>query len=78
MSNSTSTSKKKKIKLNGKVYHYGDTSHLQPMQIAHVLGKIDVYAEIPQDNGEPLPSLADQWKEDFKRRMNNGKSSSRR
>lgn len=79
MSKSTSTSKKKKtpkIELTGKVYRYDDVSHLSPIQQAHRRGEIDVYSPIQQADGEPLPSLADQWKEDWTKRY--GKSSRNR
>jgi hypothetical protein len=43
-------------------------AHLNKWQILHLQGKFNVYEPIPQDNGEPLPPLAVQWKEDAKRR----------
>ena len=42
--------------------------HLNKWQKLHLEGKFNVYEPIPQDNGEPLPPLAVQWKEDAKRR----------
>lgn len=42
--------------------------HLNYYQKLHLEGKFNVYEPIPQDNGEPLPPLAVQWKEDAKRR----------
>ena len=78
-SSSNNTTKKKKIELNGKSYKYGDISHLNKYQIDHINGVIDVYAEIPQSVGRAsLPSLADQWKEDYRKRRNYGKSPSSR
>lgn len=54
-------------------------SHLNYYQQLHVEGKFNVYEPIPQDNGEPLPPLAVQWKEDAKRRWgkNNENSGNR-
>jgi len=79
MSTSTSTSKKSKIVLNGRHYKYGDESHLNKLQIMHLRGELDLYAEIPQsDGGPPLPPVAEQWKEDFKRRHRKNVKSSRR
>jgi hypothetical protein len=45
---------------------------LNKYQEMHLDGLIDVYAPIPQEQGEPLPSLSVQWKEDARRRY--GKS----
>lgn len=77
MSASTSTSKKKKkIELNGKHYRYGD---LYDSWNVHQQAAFDGTSEygvnepIPQENGPPLPSLSDQWKEDYKRRNKNVK-----
>ena len=42
--------------------------YLNKYQKMHLEGKFNVYEPIPQDNGEPLPPLAVQWKEDAKRR----------
>lgn len=83
MSQSTSTSKKKKtkIELNGKHYRYGDLyDSWNVHQKADFDGtSISVNEPIPQESGQPLPSLSDQWKEDYKRRMNkNGKSTGNR
>lgn len=44
-------------------------NHLNKWQRLHLEGKFNVYEPIPQDNGEPLPPLAVQWKEDAKRRF---------
>lgn len=80
MSNSTSSSKKK-IELNGKHYRYGDLyDSWNVHQQADFDGtSISVNDPIPQDNGPPLPSLSEQWKEDYKKRFkNNGKSSRNR
>lgn len=73
MSQSTSSSK---IKLNGKVYTWDNVSHLNSTQQAHRRGELNVYAPIVQDGGEPLPSIADQWKEDYRKRY--GKSTRNR
>lgn len=43
--------------------------YLNKWQRLHLEGKFNVYEPIPQDNGEPLPPLAVQWKEDAKRRF---------
>jgi hypothetical protein len=42
-------------------------------QKMHIAGTFDVNAIIPQESGEPLPSLSTQWKLDASRRFN-GKS----
>ena len=81
MSKSTSSSKKQsktktKIELNGLQYSWDDVSHLTELQKAHRRGDINVYEPIEQEEGEPLPPLAEQWKEDWKNRY--GKSSSSR
>jgi len=82
MSKSTSTSNKKskKIELNGKSYRTGDLyDSWNVHQQAHYDGTgPSVYDPIPQDDGPPLPSLSDQWKEDYKRRMKNVKSTGSR
>lgn len=82
MSKSTSTSnkKKKKIELNGRSYRTGDLYDSWNIhQQRHFDGTgIDVNEPIPQDNGVPLPSLADQWREDYKRRFKNAKSTGSR
>ena len=75
MSKSTSTSK---IVLNGRYHRYEDTSGFNALQLAHRNGELDLYKEIPQQNGKPLPSVADQWKEDYKRKLQHGKSTSNR
>lgn len=43
-------------------------NNLNKWQLLHLEGKFNVYEPIPQENGEPLPPLAVQWKEDAKRR----------
>jgi hypothetical protein len=75
MSKSKSSSKKK-IELNGRTYRYGD---LYDSWNKHQKNDFDgigdgVYAPIPQENGEPLPSLAEQWKEDYRKRFVDVKS----
>lgn len=79
MSTSTSTSKQKKIELNGKHYRWGDLyDSWNSLQQSHFDGTgVDVYKPIKQENGKPLPSLADQWREDYNRRFN-GKSTGNR
>ena len=42
--------------------------YLNVYQRMHLQGTFNVYEPIPQENGEPLPPLAVQWKEDAKRR----------
>ena len=42
--------------------------HLNVYQRMHLQGTFNVYETILQENGEPLPPLAVQWKEDAKRR----------
>lgn len=79
MSRSTSTSrKKKKVQLNGRYHAYDDTTGFNALQLAHRRGEIDLYADIPCDEGEPLPSVAEQWKEDYRKRFIDGKSSRNR
>lgn len=80
MSKSTSTSNRKKVELNGISYRYGDLydSWNKHQQDDYDGTGISVYDAIPQENGEPLPSLAEQWKEDYRKRFVNGKGSSRR
>ena len=83
MSKSTSTSNKKKTKkveLNGRHYRYGDLyDSWNKYQQSDFDGTgVDVNAPIPQENGDPLPSLAEQWKEDFRRRFRNVKSTGNR
>lgn len=51
------------------------SDHLNYYQRLHIEGKFNVYEPIPQDNGEPLPPLAVQWKEDAKRRYGAGSRS---
>jgi len=46
---------------------------LNVYQRMHLQGTFDVNAPIEQESGEPLPSLATQWKLDAHRRYN-GKS----
>jgi hypothetical protein len=69
MSKSTSTSKKK-IELNGRHYRWGD---LYDTWNVHQQADFDgtgpsVHAPIQQPNGPPLPSLAEQWREEYKNR----------
>jgi hypothetical protein len=75
MSKSIPTSK---VILNGKHYRYEDTNGFNSLQLAHRNGELDLYKEIPQQNGKPLPSVADQWKEDFKRKLKHVKSTGNR
>lgn len=80
MSNSTSSSKKK-VELTGVYYRWGDLYDTWNIhQQADFDGTaINCNELIPQDNGPPLPSLAEQWKEDYKKRIKiNGKSSRNR
>jgi hypothetical protein len=53
------------------------SDHLNYYQKLHLLGQFNVYEPIPQKDGEPLPPLAVQWKEDAKRRFKNANSSNR-
>jgi hypothetical protein len=58
--------------LNGKEYRYGDlydTWH--PIQQAHFDGSFDIYAGIVS-NGVLYPSVAEQWKADFARKVKRG------
>ena len=52
--------------------------HLNVYQKLHLQGKFNVYEPIPQVNGEPLPPLAVQWKEDAKRRWGKNENSGNR
>lgn len=55
--------------LNGKQYRYGDLyDSYNCFQQAHFDGTFDVYAPIIQGDSS-LPSLAQQWREDYKRRF---------
>lgn len=65
---SQSTSSSTKVKLTGKEYSWDDVSHLNETQKAHRRGDIDVYAPIRHQKGDPLPSIAEQWKEDYRKR----------
>lgn len=47
-------------------------------QQLHVQGKFNVYEPIEQEEGEPLPPLAVQWKEDAKRRWGKNENSRNR
>jgi len=69
MSKSTSSSKKK-VELNGKHYRWGDLyDSWNVHQQAHFDGTgIDVNAPIQQQTGQPLPSLSEQWREEYKNR----------
>jgi len=65
--------KKKKVVLNGRHYRFGDLYDSWNIhQQKYFDGTCDdiIYKPIPQDNGEPLPPLATQWKEDMQRRLN--------
>jgi hypothetical protein len=72
----TENNEEKKELLNEKKNVWEVTRGMQEMwlnkyQIEHTRGIIDVYRPIVQANGSPsLPSLADQWKFDFKKRYN--------
>lgn len=55
-----------------------DYDHLNKWQKLHLEGKFNVYEPIPQEEGEPLPPLAIQWKEDAKRRWGNNENSRNR
>lgn len=52
--------------------------HLNVYQRMHLEGTFNVYEPIEQDEGEPLPPLAVQWKEDAKRRWGNNENSRNR
>jgi hypothetical protein len=47
-------------------------------QRLHIEGKFNVYEPIKQEEGEPLPPLAVQWKEDAKRRWGKNENSRNR
>lgn len=53
-------------------------NNLNKWQLLHLEGKFNVYEPIPQENGEPLPPLAVQWKEDAKRRWGKNENTSNR
>lgn len=81
MSNSTSMlnkKKSKKIVLNGRFKAYNDTTGYNSLQLLHYAGVLDLYKDLPQANGEILPSVSEQWKEDYRKRFLNGKSSRNR
>lgn len=60
-------------KLNGKVWTAADiAASLSTIQQQHVAGELDVYAPIIRD-GISYPSIADQWKADFAKKVKNGK-----
>lgn len=61
---------RKKVSLNGRHYNCNNDPRLNKYQQAHLRGEFDVNAPIPQDRGEPLPPLSQQWKEDIQRRFN--------
>ena len=55
--------------LNGKHWRYGDLYDTwNKFQQDHFDGKLDVYAPVVDENGNTLPSLAQQWKDSFNRR----------
>lgn len=57
-------------KLNGKSWRYGDLyDSWNKLQQQHFDGIIDVYAMLEQEKGEPMPSLAQQWRDDYRRRF---------
>lgn len=59
-------------KLNGKVWTKEDiAASLSTIQQQHVSGELDVYAPIVRD-GIQYPSISDQWKADFARKIKNG------
>lgn len=59
-------------KLNGKVWTKEDLyNNITLIQRMHIDGAIDVYAPIMRD-GIQYPSIADQWKADFARKVKNG------
>jgi hypothetical protein len=59
-------------KLNGKHYRWGDLyDSWNQTQKDHFDGKLDVYAPIMRNNIQ-YPSIADQWKADFSRKIKNG------
>ena len=55
-----------------------ETDHLNIYQKMHLAGTFNVYDPIPQSNGEPLPPLAVQWKEDAKRRWGKNENTGNR
>jgi len=55
--------------LNGKSWRWGDLyDSWNSFQQQHFDGIIDVYEPIVDENGRSLPSLAQQWKDDYNRR----------
>lgn len=56
--------------LNGIVYRYGDLyDSWNKFQQSHYDGTgVDVYAPVQQEKGDPMPPLAQQWKEDYNKR----------
>ena len=63
---------------SGIVYNCENDPSLNSYQQAHLRGECDVNAPIPQENGKPLPSLALQWKDSFRKAMNRVYSSRNR
>jgi hypothetical protein len=56
--------------LNGKQWRWGDLyDSWNQHQKDHFDGKFDVYAPIVDEKGNSLPSLAQQWRDAFKRRL---------
>ena len=64
----TSTKENKREKNGKNNDDQPEDRRLNKYQQMHLDGAIDVYAPIPQEHGEPLPPLAVQWKEDYRRR----------
>jgi hypothetical protein len=60
-------------KLNGKVWTAADiAASLSTIQQKHIAGELDVYAPIIANNIS-YPSIADQWKAAFAKKVKNGK-----
>lgn len=56
--------------LNGKSWRWGDLYDTwNTLQQQHFDGIIDVYDVIKDDKGGTLPSLAQQWRDDYRRRF---------
>ena len=56
-------------RLNGRRYDYRNDENLNELQMQHLRGELDLYALLPQVDGEPLPPVALQWKRDYTRRF---------
>lgn len=56
--------------LNGISYRWGDLyDSWNSFQQSHFDGTgVDVYAPIQQERGDPMPPLAQQWKEEYNKR----------